>query len=186
MIEMELEEAEHLLEAYDCCSDERRSTEIMSLLKEILNPLILARNPMALRLKSGLPNLGEERTLTEKEFDSLHLELLKESSDGKCKEAQYWYGCHLYEQREYEDALKLYKESALQGYAPAQWCFGLDTLNGVGVPKDEVIGIHNIRLSAEQRYENAVEFMIRESSNNNYGLLSEETEKWKLILSYIL
>ena len=88
--------------------------------------------------------------------------------------------------REYEDALKLYKESALQGFAPAQWCFGLDTLNGVGVPKDEVIGIHNIRLSAEQRYENAVEFMIRESSNNNYGLLSEETEKWKLILSYIL
>ena len=186
MNEKGLEEAKYLLEAYDCCSDERRSKEIMLLVREILNPLIQNRNPKALRLKSRMPNMGEERTLTEEEYEALHLELLKESSEGNCMEAQYWYGCHLYEQREYADALELYKKSALQGFAPAQWCFGLDTLHGVGVPKDEEVGIHNIRLSAEQRYENAVEFMIRECINNNYGLLPAEVDKWKLILSYIL
>ena len=179
----DLKEAELLLEAFGWCSNEDRANVILDLVREIISPYVKVKNPRALWLKSGLPNLGEEReSFSDEEFELLYLELIKESSDGGCAEAQYSYGCHLYENQKEDEAVELYRKSAVQGYAPGQWCFGLDTLNGIGTTRDEIIGLHYIRLSAEQRYDYAVEFMLRNSKEGKYGLFPEDTEKWEIIL----
>jgi len=185
MSDTELKEAELLLEAYGWCPDENRAGEVIALVKNIIDPFLVKRDPRAIWLKATMPNMGEEECISDEEFDEKWLELIKESSEGNCAEAQYSYGCHLYELDKCDEAVELYKQAAYQGYAPAQWCFGLDTLNGIGVPKDEKIGLHYIRLSAEQQYEYAIEFMIRNCKEGKFGFKKDKTEikKWEIILS---
>lgn len=182
MCSTDLREAEYLLEAYDCCSDEDRADVILGMVRQIIEPYIKDRHPRALWLKSGMPNLGEHSSISYEEQEEMYIELLRESSDGGCAEAQYSYGCHLYENMMQEEALVLYESSAIQGFAPGQWCFGLDTLNGIGTTRDERVGMHYIRLSAEQQYDYAIEFMIRNCKEGNHGLQTEEAGKWEAIL----
>ena len=82
----------------------------------------------------------------------------------------------------------LYKISADAGYAPAQWCFGLNSINGTGMTKNISEGIFYIRMSAEQRYEEAVNFMLNEITNELYGIERNEREigKWKMISEQLL
>ncbi len=130
MIESELKEAQCLLDSYDHCIDEDRAEKLKALAKEIIAPYLEIRNPKALWLESNMIGYGGDSGVSEEEFKVLWFALIKESADGNCPEAQYDYGCYLYERREYVEAVGLYKKSAYQGYRCAQWCFGLDTLNG--------------------------------------------------------
>ena len=59
-----------------------------------------------------------------------------------------------------DEAVELYFKAAQEDYAPAQWCYGLDMQNGIGVEKNEQLGLSYILMAVEQRYEYAVEFMI--------------------------
>ena len=185
----ELIEVEKLVEALEHCSNEKRYATIFEIVIEVLEPHVKNRDPKALWLKSRLPNLGECSELeSEIELDKKWLELIKESSDNNCKESQYQYACFLYENNKVDEAIHLYKISADAGYAPSQWCFGLDCINGTGMTKNIGEGVFYIRMSAEQRYEEAVNFMLNAITNKLYDLERNEREidKWKMISEQLL
>ncbi len=155
--------------------------------KETLKPYWDKLDPRALRLKAGMPNLGEDSpTLSDKEFDEQYIELLSLAEEGGNPEARYWYACNLYEQGEIHKALKLYLSTAQKDYAPAQWCYGLNVLHGNSVAKNEELGIYYIGMPAEQRYKNAIEFMINAFESEKYGLQKDDIKlkKWKAILPF--
>ena len=187
MISSELAEAEKLLEASERCIDEKRHEQIMALVKSIINPLVEKRVPRALWLKARLPNLGEEKPLDVEEFDKMWLELIVESAEGGCAEALYSVGCNLYEVGEKEKAVNLYKRSAEAGYSNGQWCYGIDTLNGIGTKADNVLGMHYIYCAAEQRCEFAVNFLLECNRKKLHGVNFSELElnKWSSILAGI-
>ena len=110
----------------------------------------------------------------EKEYEKL----LKLSAKGKCKEGQYLVANRLYEKKHYQEAIQLYKESALQGYAPSQWCYGIDLFRGIegALKRNEVLGLKYIQYSAGQLYEYAVEFLVESYTNGN-GIIVKNKEK---------
>jgi TPR repeat protein len=143
MLESQIQEAEYLIKAYFHSDNTKHKKTIIKLVREILSPLIRIRHPNALWLKASLPNLRKHnlRKLSNEDFENHWRALIKESAEGGCAEAQYTYGCTLYDEGKYVEAVEFYRLSAESGYAPAQWCFGLDTLNGTGVDKNESLAI---------------------------------------------
>jgi TPR repeat protein len=181
----ELRQAEFILNALVWCSDENQYDSLLSMAKKILEPYLRVAHPRALWLKSGMPNIGEDSTLSEQEFDSKHLELLRLAAEGGCREAQYSHGCNLYDEGKISEAIDFYFQSAQEDYAPAQWCYGLDVLHGNGIEKNEIVGLGYIRMAAEQRYQYAVEFMIDSYTNGKYGFKGEEElQRWQRILPH--
>ena len=184
----ELIETEKLIDALEYCVDEERYSKILEIIISILNPLVIERKPRALWLKSRLPNLGETLELEDEvELEQKWLDLVKESASHNCKEAQYQYACYLYDQNKVKEATLLYKASADAGYAPSQWCFGLGCINGLGTPKNIDTGIFYIRLSAEQRYEDAVDFILNAVTKELHGLEKDvkEVNKWKMVAAQL-
>jgi TPR repeat protein len=169
MEESLLIEAEYLIQASEHCSDEMRGDKLNHLIKEILFPLWEKRNPRSLYLKARLPNLGESERLSDGEFDDEWSKLIKEASDGGIAEAQYKCGCELYETGKSKEAVDLYEKSASKGYPPAQWCFGIDVLNGIGREQNQELGLQYITLSASQAYSYAVKFLIKAYERGDYG-----------------
>ncbi|MFL1407377.1 tetratricopeptide repeat protein [Marinobacter sp. M1N3S26] len=186
-IEGELRQAELILGALGWCSDEHHYDMLLVMAREILKPYWAKSHPRALWLKSGMPNLGEDTPpLGDAEFDQKYDEIIRLAAEGGCPEAQYRHGCKLYELGEQSKAAELYLKAAQEDFAPAQWCYGLDVLNGNGVDQNEEIGLSYIRMAAEQRYEYAVEFMIDAYQNGRYGGSNDESElqKWQRILPF--
>lgn len=184
-IESDLRQAELILDALGWCSDDNQYDSLLSMVKKILAPYWSAAHPRALWLKSGMPNLGEDDSLSVQAFDAKYIELLRLAAEGGCPEAQYRYGCNLYEEGRISEAVNFYFQAAQEDYAPAQWCYGLDILHGNGAEKNEMVGLFYIRLAAEQRYEYAVEFMIDAYKNEKYGFSAEdELQKWQRILPH--
>jgi len=184
-IENNLRQAESVLDALGWCSDEKQYDSLLAMVKEILEPYLHKSHPRALWLKSGMPNLGENSSLNEEDFNAKYIELLRLSAEGGCPEAQYRHGCNLYEDGRITEAVNLYFQAAQNDYAPAQWCYGLDSLHGNGTEKNEVVGLSYILLAAEQRYEHAVEFMIDAYQNRKYGFNDGlELQKWQSILPH--
>lgn len=183
MIESQLKKAKLLLDEAGYCANHKEYNRFKRV-KKILKNFVENRHPYALWLKASMPNLGEKQRFTHKEFEKYWLSLIKESAYGGCAGAQYQYGCQLYDRKQFTKALRFYEKGAQQGYAPAQWCYGLDTLYGVGVAQDEKKGLYYIRLAAEQRYDYAIEFFIRNHQEGNFGLEknADAVQKWETIL----
>ncbi len=172
-IEHELQEAEFLIKASERTSKPKISSILIKRIIKLLKPFLKKRHPRALWLKAQLPNLGETRRLGEKQFDQLWLKLIQESAENGCAEAQYQYGCHLYDLNKLKEAVEFYRLSAIQDYAPSQWCYGLDTLSGTGTDKNEAIGMQYISLAAEQCYPYALDFMLRAHQGQRYGFSND-------------
>ena len=184
-----LRAAELLIEAsYNISCDvegyDEKYAQLLDMALEFLKPHIDAGVPKALFLQTKLPNLGLKEKLSNEEYESKYFNLMEKAAIGGCPEAQYHYGCFLYDHKMYDEAVDLYKKSAEQGYAPSQWCYGSDVFHGVGTDKNEELGLYYIRLSAEHRYENAVSFLLNAYKKGEYGFKKDEAEikKWKRIL----
>ena len=108
-------------------------------------------------LLDGFSNSSKEKIFYEKYYS-----LLENSANKGCNEAQYIVANKLYDAGKFLEALKLYEESANSGYAPSQWCYGLDNFSGIdGVLKPDIEkGLTYITYSAGQLYAYAVEFLI--------------------------
>jgi hypothetical protein len=121
----------------------------------------------ALLLK-GYTNAKEEEV-----YEKTYYNYMLKSSNMGCKQAQYIIANRLYEKKQFHEAVGLYKKSAENGYAPSQWCFGIDTFNGIEnvVEANPTRGIEYIEYSAGQLYEYAIEFLIE-----LYSLGHEEIE----------
>ena len=189
MLEPEIQEAESLIKAYTYADKVKHQKIIIILVREILSPFIKIRHPKALWLQASLPNFGKPRLrkLSSENYENHWRALIKESAEGGCAEAQYTYGCTIYDEEKYGEAVVFYRLSAESGYAPAQWCFGLNTLNGTGVDKNESLALFYIVCAAEQHYQYAVEFLLRcyEEETHGFKKDSNQIQKWKDILHRI-
>lgn len=173
-------EIDFLIQAWGYCDDNDRYDKLLKIIIDLINSFSDKNNGTLLWLKTKLPNFGEN-IFYDQEALELHLvELLEKSAKFGCKEAQYDFGCILYEKNEKEEALLFYEKAAMQGYAPAQWVFGIDTLYGVGVEKNHEKGKLFIELSAGQGYEYALDFLIESytKGNNGFAVDDEKANKW--------
>ena len=172
-----------LIDALAYCDNEERYETLLNIIINLINGISPENNGVLLWLKTRIPHFGENGIHGNEVLEQRLRELLKKSATLGCKEAQYEFACLLYEEGSKEEAIDLYRCSALQGYAPAQWVFGLDTLNGVGSSKNFEQGKFFIELSAAQGYEYAVEFLISSYQHGTSGFPQnyKEVEKWKSV-----
>ncbi|MDP3817114.1 tetratricopeptide repeat protein [Pseudomonas sp.] len=182
-----INEIDFLISAMHHCNDETR----YKILQEIVTcTLKLPTDDSEGKihwLKTRLPNFGGEAELDDSQTDSMLRLLLEKSALAGCKEAQYDYGCLLYEEGQFEQALLLYSDSAKKGYAPAQWCYGVDVLNGRGIKQDIRKGLFYIEMAAAQQYQNAVEFLVNYYSQESSGVMRDDflAGMWKSVLSHL-
>ena len=176
-------EISSLIQAWGYCDDDDRCDQLLKIIIELINSFPDKNNGILLWLKTKLPNFGDSICYDEESLDIHLVDLLGKSAIFGCKEAQYDFGCFLYEKCKKEDALFFYEKSAMQGYAPAQWVFGVDTLNGVGVNKNHEKGRFFIELSAGQGYEYALDFLIDSylKGNNGFAVDDEKSNKWMFV-----
>jgi TPR repeat protein len=89
---------------------------------------------------------------------------LRRSAAGNVAEAQSWLGLILFNGEcgvsvDHNHAARLLKQSAEQGYAPAQYKFGSCLYNGTGTPRNPAKAVHVWRLAAEQGDAGAQDFL---------------------------
>jgi len=172
-INEDIEYYSYLVNALDYASEDNRK-HLSVLLEPIFKANTSELEACLIYQKAMLINNHEKEYENEKEYEKL----LKLSAKGKCKEGQYLVANRLYEKKHYQEATQLYKESALQGYAPSQWCYGIDLFRGIEgeLKRNEVLGLKYIQYSAGQLYEYAVEFLVESYTNGN-GIIVKNKEK---------
>ena len=150
---------DEIIKSLDCIV----SSEDDSIKEKILKLLnIEYKNESCVEYVQAMLLGGFSSSKEEKAYCDKYYLLLEKSANKGCKEAQYIVANRLYDEGKFIEALKLYKESANNGYAPSQWCYGLDSFNGIeGVIKPDIEkGLLYITYSAGQLYAYAVEFLI--------------------------
>jgi hypothetical protein len=172
-----------LIQALGYCDDDDRREKLLNIIIDLVHSFPDNNDGTLLWLKTKLPNFGDNCYYDEESLDINLVNLLEKSAILGCKEAQYDFGCFLYEKNKKKDALFFYEKSAMQGYAPAQWVFGIDTLNGIGVDKDYEKGKFFIELSAGQGYEYALDFLIGShgKGNSEFAIDDKEYNKWVFV-----
>ncbi|ARU27414.1 tetratricopeptide repeat protein [Cellvibrio sp. PSBB006] len=178
---MSIRELRSVIEAMSHCDDENRY-ELLFNMAKILISNGDGGDAELIWLKTKLPVFGDNISLSE-EMEKLLVDMLFQSSEGGCREAQYEYGCMLYEKNNLVEAYRLYEKSANQGYPPAQWLFGYSLLKS-----DFEKGKLYIVLSAGQNYEYAIDFLIDsyENGKNGFDINEDEFKKWIFVKSYNL
>ena len=167
----EIKSIQFLIEALDYSSEK----DYKKLEEFIQNKMAMFKknnHPYKLYFKAMLLRCTNESNYHE--YEENYYGLLSKSAKRGCKEAQYIIANQCYEKKQYQEAIELYKESSFNGYAPAQWCYGIDLFNGIKdvLEKDEEKGLLYIEFSAGQSYEYALEFLI-----NRYRTIKEKKEE---------
>lgn len=174
-----LQQVKYLLAAtYSSPTPERRDT-LITWIRELLDPLVKNKVPEAMYLSTRLP-YEEDGSIVFSSCRDTMLDTIIYAAKGGCKEAQYQYACQLYEQGNSSDAIRLYKKSADKGFAPAQWCYGIDKLHGIGCRKSVPEGIKYIQSAAAQKNTFAMDFLIRAYRDGAYGFSKNLPEAKKL------
>ena len=109
-------------------------------------------------------------------YQEIHIQLVYEITD---KELQYKQGLHYDSSGMYQDAIRLFRKSAAQGYAPAQYLMGRMYYLGHGVTKDYKETIKWYKNAVDQGYapaQNSYGFMYE----RGYGVArnNQEAVKW--------
>lgn len=172
-------EAKALLNAAWNTTDEARYDQLISWVREIIEPLAATDYPPALWLKCSLPYGAE---LSGEKVDQLHREELEKAAASGNVDAQFSLACDLDDMPTRERSADLFKKAAEAGHAYAMWCHGLNLLSGRGIKKDEKIGLSFIQHSADLKFEGAVKFIADAYANGTYGYQKDEGKSalwWK-------
>ncbi len=177
----QLKLADLLSQAIGYCSEDQ-SEILQKMLGDILENSLISGDIYAKYLKAI--SLDQK----DSESEELYEKLLYESAVGGIPEAQYIYGCILYDKGVLDEAMKFYMSSAKRGYAKSQWCYGTDLFHGTGgLDKDEVSGLFYIELAAGQLYNYALEFLVGLYSKGNDSIekCSIKVNKYSMMLAWI-
>lgn len=173
-----------LLDVLDRC-EEKDYEDVLKVVKSKFQRLKKPLNPQLEFLRLRLPNLGRDLIESEEELDSLRLAIIKKGVDANIPEADYHFACHLYEQRQFESAVKLYKRSADKGYAPSQHCYGLDRYHGIAnLEANKVEGLKYLELAAGRLYELSIEFLVALYQSDDSKLGRERFKLYSKMLSW--
>ena len=151
--------------------DEKRFDQLISWVREIVEPLAASGYPAALWLKCSLPYDAE---LSGEEVDELHRQALEKAAEAGNTDAQFSLARNLDKEPTLERSAELFRSVANSGHAYAMWCHGLNLLGGRGIEKNEGLGLSFIQRSAELKFEGAVKFMADACANGTYGQEKDE------------
>jgi len=172
-------EAKALLNAALHTTEETRFEQLISWVREIIEPLAKAGHPRALWLKCSLPY---DAKLSAEEVERRHREELEKAAASGNADAQFSLASELYEEPTLERSASLFKEAAEAGHAYAMWCHGLNLLSGRGIEKSKEDGLSFIQRSADLKFEGAIKFIADAYANGTYGYEKSEEESalwWK-------
>ena len=110
---------------------------VLAIIRTKFDNLKKPLSPHSEFLRLRLPNLGRKTIESDEDFDQFRLKIIRDGARANIPEAEYHFACHLYEEKKYSDAMRLYKSSAISGYPPSQHCYGLDLFHGIGENKGE-------------------------------------------------
>jgi TPR repeat protein len=163
-------EAERLLDQAGNSADEDVAEALTERAYCLLQPLLLREIPGALYLHACCTLSREE--LTGDEHERRFIDLVRRAAEAGHAKAQFTLG-QLYEDEALgpDPAMSAtwFAKSAAQGYAYAEWVHGLNLLQGVGLPRDEVLGLAFIRRAAEGKFEGAIQFIVDACENGTHG-----------------
>lgn len=149
-----------LLDALEHCKDDDYEL-VLAIIRTKFENLKKPISPHLEFLKLRLPNLGQTTINSNNEFDELRLSIIKNGVAARIPEAEYYYACHLYELKNYTDAIEVYKRSADRGHPQAQHCYGLDLFYGIGdIKPNKEEGLKYLNLAAKRLYSLSIEFFI--------------------------
>jgi TPR repeat protein len=163
-----------------------KASEYEPLLRQaytLLLPLIDVEYPAALYLH-GSYTLSLER-LDDSAYEKRYTELIQRAANLGHAKAQFVLG-QMYDKEgelgdDPEASASWFEKSALQGYAYAQWVHGLNLLTGIGLHRNEALGLDFIRKAAEVDFEGAIEFMIQAHENGEHGFVRDDkaASEWR-------
>ncbi len=96
----------------------------------------------------------------------------KKSAENNDKKSQCWYGLHLQEKKQYEEAFEWFCKSALQNYPPAQYYYGKYLFLGLGCTMTKKEALKNIILSANNDNIDALVFLTHKCLHGKCGILN--------------
>jgi hypothetical protein len=176
-------QAERLINRAHTSVDEREYEPLLREAYGLLLPLVSAEHPAAMFLH-GCNTLSFE-LLDDTAFEEEYIALMQRAANLGHPKAQFVLG-QMYEKggeldADPEASATWFEKSALQGYAYAQWVHGLNLLTGVGLPRNEPLGLDFIRKAADGKFEGAIEFMIQAYENGEHGfaLDAEIASDWR-------
>jgi len=150
------------------CTNEDDYDELIILIKKELKSLENIKNGKLYYLHAQILSFLDT-SLSEDVYETKYEKLICDSAKACYAKGQYEYACILYEKDLRQEATNYYKLSALQGYAPAQWTYGIELFHGSGeyLKQDEHEALKYIEFSAGQLYDYAIEFLINICSDKN-------------------
>ncbi|MEE9494755.1 MAG: hypothetical protein V3W04_15455 [Gammaproteobacteria bacterium] len=172
--------ADLLSQAIGYCSEDQ-SEVLQKMLRKILEAPFEEGDFYAKFLKAI--SLNKIDSASEKLYETL----LHDCAAGGISEAQYIYGCILYDKGKQDEAIKYYLISANNGYSKSQWCYGTDLFHGTGgLQKDEAEGLFYIELAAGQLNNYALEFLVDLYSRENGSIrkCSRKAKKYSMMLEW--
>ena len=172
-VEYAIAEAKALIHAAYKSTDDQRMDTLVNWAYEILRPLAEAEVPEALWLTSSLSQVWG-KTVHEKDFATEYKRRLREAAAAGDPSAQFQWACELDHESRFEESSAFYRAAAAQGHAYAQWCYGLNLVNGQGVPKDPQLGVSYILRSGEGKFEGAIRFLAEAYANGTHGFPKDE------------
>ena len=172
-VEDAIAEAKALIHAAYKSTDDQRMDTLVNWAYEILRPLAEAGVPEALWLTSSLSQVWG-KTVHEKDFATEYKRRLREAAAAGDPSAQFQWACELDHESRFEESSAFYRAAAAQGHAYAQWCYGLNLVNGQGVPKDPQLGVSYILRSGEGKFEGAIRFLAEAYANGTHGFPKDE------------
>lgn len=171
-----------LMDVLGLCSEEDFET-VLKILNRNFEDFARSEHPSLFALRAHMPQTNLDSAESDVRFNTL----MQKGAAAGDPQAQYEHGCRLWEDGQFSAAVKLYKQSAKNGFPASQYCYGLALLSGEGVEKSEAEGLRFIELAAGRLYTLAIECLIGifENDRSENGLrkleLYSEMLEWSKV-----
>lgn len=175
-----LAEARALISAAEHTPNQERFRQLMSWARETLQPFAEHGDVDAQWLLGSIPEAGDgddDDEYDPEEHIRRYVAEARRLAEAGSASAMFFLACELY----HDDATSAestgwYRRAAELGHAHAQWCYGLNLLNGRGVDADRAHGLRWIEAAAHGKFEGAIRFMSQARAEGTYGYAKDEAE----------
>lgn len=165
---MQIEEAQALLNAAWHTQDRRRYKKLLEWAKKILTPLAEQGIGEAMWLLNSIPN-ENSANITAEEFESRQRQYAEDAARCGSTSAMFFLGCGLDHDSNLEKSSHYFEQASALGHTYSKWCYGLNLIAGRGTVKDEDRGLLLIREAAEEKFEGAIQFISHAYAQGTYG-----------------
>jgi TPR repeat protein len=168
-------EAEQLIDRWGA----RGEDESMDRAYQLLVPLVEKQMPAAMYLYACY--LVSRECANEEDAERRYIELIQAAAHAGHAAAQFRLGQELDRggdllPHDAEQSANWFRLAAEQGDPYAQWVHGLNLLSGLGIPKDEALGLQFIERAAVGKFGGALEFLADAYLVGAHGYPKDESK----------